>query len=127
MKKRIKPKISIFCFGSLLLITPVLLATSCTSKTENKIDDKQQSIVSKKPSIVKKPESAKPAEKVKENNPKPSTPVAVKPVNPPVVTTTKPAVAIKPVTPPVVTTVTTIKPAAVTPVQTKLTRAKVVE
>jgi hypothetical protein len=63
MKKRIKPKISIFCFGSLLLITPVLLATSCTSN----------------------------------------------------------------VTPPVVTTVTTIKPAAVTPVQTKLTRAKVVE
>jgi type IV secretory pathway VirB10-like protein len=120
MKKRIKPKISIFCFGSLLLITPVLLATSCSSKTENKIDDKQTP-------IIKKPGSAKPAEKAKGVNPKPSTPVATKPVTPPAVTTTKPAVAIKPVTPPVVTTVTTIKPAAVTPVQTKLTRAKVVE
>ena len=101
MKKRIKPKISIFCFGTLLLITPVLLATSCTSKTENKIDDKQTP-------IIKKPESAKPAEKVKENNPKPSTPVAVKPVNPPVVA--------KPITPTVVTLV-----------KKELTKEKVIE
>ena len=125
MKKIIKRKISIFCFGSLLLITPVLLATSCTSKTENKIDDKQQPIVSKKPSIVKKPESAKPVEKVKGVDPKPSTPVAAKPVTPTV--TIKPAVA-KPVKPPVVTIVTPTKPPVlVTPVQTNLNRVKVVE
>ena len=107
MKKIIKRKISIFCFGSLLLITPVLLATSCTSKTENKIDDKQQPIVSKKPSIVKKPESAKPVEKVKEDNPKPSTPVAVKPA---------PPIVAKP-----------IKPTVVTPVKKELTKEKVIE
>ena len=102
MKKIIKRKISIFCFGSLLLITPVLLATSCTSKTENKIDDKQQPIVSKKP------ESAKPVEKVKENNPKPSTPVAAKPI--------KPTVTIQPVNPP-----------TVTPVKKELNKEKVIE
>ena len=92
MKKIIKPKISIFCFGSLLLVTPVLLATSCSSKTENKIDNKQTP-------IIKKPESAKPVEKVSPDTSKPSTPT---------VTPTKP-------------------PILVTPVKTELTRAKVVE
>jgi hypothetical protein len=125
MKKRIKPKISIFCFGTLLLVTPVLLVTSCTSKTETKIDNKQQPIVSKKPSIVKKPESAKPVEKAKGVDPKPSTPVAVKPIKPTV--TIKPTV-VKTVKPPVVTIVTPAKPPVlVTPVQTNLNRAKVVE
>jgi hypothetical protein len=75
MKKRIKPKISIFCFGTLLLLTPVLLATSCTSKTENKIDNKQTP-------IIKKPESAKVAAKTKGSDPKPATPTVITPISP---------------------------------------------